>query len=636
MPAKTFDEVLKFNPCHDATGRFSGANLDDESTFSIFKTDDDKRLVFGWASISITVDGEQLEDRQQDIIDPEDLEEAAYEYVLNFRDTGEEHISTMRKKGKLVESCVLTAEKQKAMGIPEGTVPIGWWIGFKIEDDAAWERVKNGTYKMFSIEGRANREPVEKSTEQPAAKTFHDILKFNPYHDARGRFSSSNGYSSFTYAPGKSKAHDLAIQRQKQRSQEGGATSGMKAYVAQLEPDVEYPERVEYWKKQIQNGNDRPVLVSSTDENRVIDGNHTLAAYKELGKTPKVYAMDRVEFLLGASEADNTVDFIRQAIKDGKATEVKKAQPVEEVLKFNPYHDARGRFSSSSGFSSFTTTTRDPAKQHWADRAVQRQQQQFRGGGASVVQGPRMPHNMPPKPAAPTKPTKNFDRLGFADHDDADFHQLHSGRQYYQQQKLTAKQQKGVSNYLEANTEPGSLYSHSQNMNYKMANGQKLTGKYKQTHDELMSSMHNIGYNVNLTRYDHAGMVNGLLKSAGAGTDYERMSASAIKKALVGKTVNENKFLSCSYNDFSGAPASSRTVFDSRAVKINYKVKADVQAMMPGNGPGGNLGEMILAPTNGTSNRGGKITNVRLTGQMVRRKGTQTYNQPRIEIDIEI
>lgn len=132
-----------------------------ENNYTIMKTDDDKRLVFGWASVSITVDGQQLEDHQKDIIDPEDLEEAAYEYVLNFRDTGEEHISSLRKKGKLVESCVFTVEKQKAMGIPEGILPVGWWIGFKIEDDDAWEKVKNGTYKMFSIEGKATREPVE-------------------------------------------------------------------------------------------------------------------------------------------------------------------------------------------------------------------------------------------------------------------------------------------------------------------------------------------------------------------------------------------------------------------------------------------------------------------------------------------
>lgn len=181
--------------------------------FSIYKTDDSKRLVFGWASVSITVDGVQVEDRQSDMIDPEVLEEAAYEYVLNFRDTGEEHISTMRKKGKLVESCVFTEEKQRAIGIPAGIIPVGWWIGFRIEDDAAWEKVKNGTYRMFSIEGRATREEIQKS--DPVAKTFDEILKFNPYHDSRGRFSSANGAASMTYAPGKSKAHDNAIERDK-------------------------------------------------------------------------------------------------------------------------------------------------------------------------------------------------------------------------------------------------------------------------------------------------------------------------------------------------------------------------------------------------------------------------------------
>lgn len=43
--------------------------------------------------------------------------------------------------------------------------------------------------------------------------------KFNPYHDSRGRFTSANGATSFTYAPGKSKAHDKAIQRQKAQAE---------------------------------------------------------------------------------------------------------------------------------------------------------------------------------------------------------------------------------------------------------------------------------------------------------------------------------------------------------------------------------------------------------------------------------
>ena len=287
------------------------------------------------------------------------------------------------------------------------------------------------------------------------------------------------------------------------------------------------------------------------------------------------------------------------------------------VDKFNPYHDARGRFTTAGNYASFTTRTKDPKKQHMADKAMARLRQQ-------MAQQP------------PPKPKKNYDKLGFADHDDADFHQLYNGRQYYQQQKLTPLQLKSAGNYLESQPEPGSLYSHSQNMNYMMATGQTLTGKYKQTHDGIMSAMHNIGYNVTLTRYDHAPMVNGLLQAVGAGSNYEKMTAAQIKKALVGKTVNENKFLSTSYNNFKNAPQNTKQIFDSRAVKINYKVRANTQAMMPGKGTGGDFGEVVLAPTNGKANKGGKITDVRLTGQMVRRKGTQTYNQPRIEIDIEI
>lgn len=196
--------------------------------FNIFKTDQDKRLVFGWASVAITADGQQIEDVQKDMIDPEDLEEAAYSYVLNFRDTGEEHIPTLRKKGKLVESCVFTKEKQAAIGIPEGIVPEAWWIGFYIEDDEAWEKIKNGTYTMFSIEGKAKRVPVEKADkeceEKVVAKSFNEILgispartisksdpdrfdqiveKYNPYHDSKGRFASANGFASYSGKPGR-------------------------------------------------------------------------------------------------------------------------------------------------------------------------------------------------------------------------------------------------------------------------------------------------------------------------------------------------------------------------------------------------------------------------------------------------
>lgn len=44
---------------------------------------------------------------------------------------------------------------------------------------------------------------------------IEEVDKFNPYHDRRGRFTTAGNATSFTYRPGKSKAHDAAIAREK-------------------------------------------------------------------------------------------------------------------------------------------------------------------------------------------------------------------------------------------------------------------------------------------------------------------------------------------------------------------------------------------------------------------------------------
>lgn len=140
--------------------------------FKIAKSDDDQRLVFGWASVARTADGQVVKDWQEDTIEPEEIEKAAYEYVLNFRATGERHNPSLRNKGRLVESVVLTKEKQAAMGIPEGYVDEAWWVGFYIDDDKAWEGIKKGEYEMFSIEGQGRREKMEKSRK---ARTYAEL-----------------------------------------------------------------------------------------------------------------------------------------------------------------------------------------------------------------------------------------------------------------------------------------------------------------------------------------------------------------------------------------------------------------------------------------------------------------------------
>ncbi len=126
--------------------------------FEIKEINDDQMLAFGWANVAIRADGEQIEDYQKDIIDPEELEKAAYEFVELYREGGEMH--ERGGAAVLIESCVFTKEKMAAMKIPEGTLPEGWWIGFKVLDTDVWEKIKDGTYSMFSIEGEAVREEV--------------------------------------------------------------------------------------------------------------------------------------------------------------------------------------------------------------------------------------------------------------------------------------------------------------------------------------------------------------------------------------------------------------------------------------------------------------------------------------------
>lgn len=163
---KSFSEYFKTlqNPSGAAQGKTPQqpkALL--KSRFQIQKSNDDRMLAFGWANVSLTEEGEQIEDWQQDMIDPEVLEDAAYQFVELYREGGEMH--ERGGAAVLVESMVFTQEKMKALGIPEGTLPVGWWIGFKVTDADVWEKVKDGTYSMFSIEGEGERVEVEEKTE---------------------------------------------------------------------------------------------------------------------------------------------------------------------------------------------------------------------------------------------------------------------------------------------------------------------------------------------------------------------------------------------------------------------------------------------------------------------------------------
>lgn len=127
-------------------------------SFELYKAREDEGLVSGWASVAINADGSIPLDWQDDVIDPAVLEKAAIDFMLEYRDSGEMHKGS--SKGQVVESIVLTKEKQRAIGIPEGTVPEGWFITVKVTDPEVFAKVKEGKYKMFSIQGHAKRVQV--------------------------------------------------------------------------------------------------------------------------------------------------------------------------------------------------------------------------------------------------------------------------------------------------------------------------------------------------------------------------------------------------------------------------------------------------------------------------------------------
>lgn len=119
-------------------------------TVKVAKVDADQRLVFGWLSV-IEENGEPVVDLQDHVIEAAELENAAYDFMLNSRVVGEMHERIAVGEG-MVESMVFTKDKQDALGIDLGKV--GWWVGFKVDADV-FAKVKSGELSAFSIGGKA-------------------------------------------------------------------------------------------------------------------------------------------------------------------------------------------------------------------------------------------------------------------------------------------------------------------------------------------------------------------------------------------------------------------------------------------------------------------------------------------------
>lgn len=128
----------------------------------IVRKDAAKQQVFGWAYVAYEHDGTLNVDKSGEFVDDiDELENSAYSFVLKSRQGGVEHDVTTVGHGTMIESVVFTPEKLEAMGVAKGALPLGWWVGYQIHDEATWRGVERGEYTSFSIHGSATKKAVQ-------------------------------------------------------------------------------------------------------------------------------------------------------------------------------------------------------------------------------------------------------------------------------------------------------------------------------------------------------------------------------------------------------------------------------------------------------------------------------------------
>lgn len=270
-----------------------------------------------------------------------------------------------------------------------------------------------------------------------AATTFADVLKFNPYHDSKGRFAPADSATSFTYAPGKSTAHDAAIQRAKDAhaaetekgfkgtlyhgspatdieefdmSRAGANTSSGEKLLfftdsKQLAEDFSY-ERLEgstkYFQRRGEKGRVYEVDVeiknpldfrnlSDKDIDNILkldiegvltredvislSGNHQLLKTNLDLRAESLIKLGYDGLIANTGKAGHYA--LEYAVVDSKQATIRKsvlmkAMTFDEILKFNPYHDQRGRFATAAGATVFTYA---PGKSAAHDNAIAREKE---------------------------------------------------------------------------------------------------------------------------------------------------------------------------------------------------------------------------------------------------------------------
>lgn len=192
---------------------------------------------------------------------------------------------------------------------------------------------------------------------------------------------------------------------------------------------------------------------------------------------------------------------------------------------------------------------------------------------------------------------------------------------HYDAQNPNQDQKKAAYDYTYPYAGP-SGFSPSQDMNYKLDKGMKLTPKEQNMYDGMTAMASPLGHDSILHRGAHAGA----LEQLGIG-DWNGMSESQLKQALVGAQWQKKSLTSTSY-DFDHSPflgdgpaAGGREVI----FRIHAAGSTKATCVNP------SQTEVVLGP-----NTHWQITNAAFTGQTAQPQATWPKKWKQIVIDVDV
>lgn len=132
-----------------------------------------------------------------------------------------------------------------------------------------------------------------------------------------------------------------------------------KKYVDKLQPEVDESERdletIKYWEEQIKKGNHRPIMVRENDIYSIVDGNHTLVAYRNLNIIPpNIYKVDRKEMFNAVANGEHELDWLNRLIKENKVQKlynetIKNEVTVKEFIPATTKQEVANRMKDALG-----------------------------------------------------------------------------------------------------------------------------------------------------------------------------------------------------------------------------------------------------------------------------------------------